>query len=141
MSNTAIILVASFLLGFGTYAIRASFKTHLLTRELVKAKKPLNTDPVITIKLMAALVIAVIFEKFVIQATEVVPKIYTLVALPASVMLVGIVIMSIVTRRQEPTEAKVNRMLFLETGLLLILSYQILSPVLLTIYHFISIIA
>ncbi len=124
-------------LGLGTYTSVRGLLVHVKLRQALgdRKNKKLPTEKTISILTLIAFIVATFLEDRMLNRTDLpVPELFIKVSQGVSAGLFLAVVMLIINHFKPNGIKRDERMLFLETGLLIIMSYLILSPAIMMIY-------
>ena len=124
-------------LGLGTYTSVRGLLVHIKLRQALEDRKnkKLPTEKTISILTLIAFMTATFLEDRMLNRTDLpVPELFIKVSQGVSAGLFLAVVMLIINHFKPNGIKRDERMLFLETGLLIIMSYLILSPAIMMIY-------
>lgn len=125
------------LLGLGVFTSVRGLVVHVKLRQALQDRKnkKLPTEKTISILTLIAFMTATFLEDRMLNRTDLpVPELFIKVSQGVSAGLFLAVVMLIINHFKPSGIKRDERMLFLETGLLIIMSYLILSPAIMMIY-------
>lgn len=125
------------LLGLGVFTTVRGLLTHVKLRRALEDRKNLKlpTEKTISTLTLVAFMVATFLEDRMLNRTELpVPELFEKASQGVSAGLFLAVAMLIINHFKPSGIKRDGRMLFLETGLLIIMSYLILSPAIMMIY-------
>lgn len=130
-------VIAMVVFGLGVYTSVRGFLTHLKLRKALEDRKnkKLPKEKTISILTLIAFMVATFLEDRMLNSTDLpVPELFIKVSQGVSAGLLLAVVMLIINHFKPSGIKRDEQMLFLETGLLIIMSYLILSPAIMMIY-------
>lgn len=125
------------LLGLGVFTTVRGLMVHVKLRRALEDRKNLKlpTEKTISTLTLVAFMVATFLEDRMLNRTELpVPELFEKTSQGVSAGLFLAVVMLIINHFKPSGIKRDGRMLFLETGLLIIMSYLILSPAIMMIY-------
>lgn len=123
--------------GLGVFTSVRGLVTHVKLRQALEDRKnkKLPTEKTISVLTLVAFIAATFLEDQMLNRTELpVPELFVKISQGVTAGLFLAVIMLIINHFKPNGIKRDERMLFLETGLLIIMSYLILSPAIMMIY-------
>ena len=125
------------LLGLGVFTSVRGLVTHVKLRQALEDRKnkKLPTEKTISVLTLVAFIAATFLEDQMLNRTELpVPELFVKISQGVTAGLFLALTLLIINHFKPNGIKRDERMLFLETGLLIIMSYLILSPAIMMIY-------